>query len=146
MTIHGSGKPKLILDYGGANERTIILPYCDSLVESFEPEIYQVRLYSGTLETRIIGWWYSAELNFSKHLSLTDLQSLHNGTAKLFSTTSRGTIRLYPYSSSVYYAVELDAEQALAIMHRPFNEGHSGIKLKFNGTSRISTIDLTTTT
>lgn len=145
MILHGSGSPKIILDYGGSGQTTIILPYCDSLIEKFEPEIYQVKLYNGTIDTRIAGWWYSAILDYSSYMATEDIALLQSGTKKLFTTTNRGIIRLYPYNSSIYYEVELDQKSDLTLQHRPFNMGLSGVKLNFVGTNRITTLDLTTT-
>lgn len=145
MILHGSGKPKLILDYGGASQTTIELPYCESLIETFEPEIYQQKLYNGTITSRIAGWWYRAKLSYQQYLSTEDLQLLGSGAAQLFTNSDRGVIRLYPYSSSVYYVVELAADQPLILQHRPFNVGLAGIELNFIGTTRLDTIDVTTT-
>ena len=148
MILHGSGKPKLILDYGLGTATTITLPFCKNLIETFEPEIIQVRLFNGTLSTTIKGWWYSAVLDYSDFIKATTLQSLDQDGASLQSVFDTGrtvAMRFYPRSTSIYYTVELDPSTALVLQQRPFHTSHKRFQMKLNGTTRITEIDLVST-
>ena len=148
MILHGSGKPKLILDYGLGTATTITLPFCKNLIETFEPEIIQVRLFNGTLSTTKKGWWYSAILDYSDFIKATTLQSLDQDGASLqslFDIDRTSDLYFYPRSTAVYYRAELDPSTAVILQQRPFHTSHKRFQIKLNGTIRLNNIDLVST-
>ena len=120
------------------------LPFSQTpLIEEYAPDFIVHQLYNGTRDTNIRGWWYSASLDYGKKMDPEKLVYFD----PLFDSSRTYDVRFYPrYDNyAVYYTVEPDPNTRIQLAHKPFWNGHKFFRLKLNGTTRLSSINLTPT-
>lgn len=116
----------------------IDLPYCQSLVESFEPDFIVHKTYAGRLKYIKRGFWYSAILDYSSYIT--------KDTMKLFRflyMTQRSDLIFYPRSDNlnISYRCEIDTER-FQFAQKYNHVGHKLVRVHLKGLERLQNIEL----
>jgi len=147
-TINGTGNPRLILiDVNTTLSNPLLsvdLPFCESLIESFDPIAVEHEVQSG-INAKEKGWQYSAVLNYEGYFDGDILLEM----AKVFEFSKIGDGALVGLSRNLILVPKKDAYRlsypvifagAIDMSMLPENQGHAGIAFKFKGTKILGGI------
>lgn len=116
------------------------LPYCGQLIERFRLDAIQHKLANGNINTNKRGWYYSATLDYSNHLTKEDFQTWGNLLG-----IGENDFWFYPRRDNpdIYYRVTFPEDFTLEFAQKKHHINHKLVIIELIGTRRITSIDLT---
>lgn len=117
------------------------LPYCqNNLIETFTPDIVLTKLYNGSLDWNVKGFWYSIVLDYSKKITPSVTQAF----SRLYDATRTYGVMVYPRKDncSVGYQVDIDPKSVITLAQKMNHLGMKYFKAELLGKYRVSSIGL----
>lgn len=117
----------------------IDLPYCQELLEWFEPDVLSRKLSNGNIDNKKKGFYYKAILDYSSYMTSTDLESLRS-LYRIDFKEAEFFPRIDNYNLS--YIVDIDPESQLEFAQLYHQQGHKYVKIAIKGLRRLSEANL----
>jgi hypothetical protein len=119
------------------NGWVIDLPYCETLVERFEPDYIVHPLYGGFAGARLIsrwrGWKYTADLVYSTYLSGETLYDLRPA----LNMDVDDKLILIPRKSAPGFQYNVIYAETISVAPFGYQKGHKGVIIKLRGTENV---------
>lgn len=115
------------------NGWVIDLPYCQSLVEEFEPDQLIHNLYRSRRSAKFFGWQYSARLDYAAWISADTLID----AGVIFNLEEDDELVLVPRVDKPGYNYRVLYDGPIPISRFGKAAGHKGVVLPFRGTANV---------
>lgn len=117
------------------------LPYCqNNLVERFVPDVVVTKLWNGTKDVWIKGFWYYATLDYSKKVTPETTKAF----SRLYDSTRTYNVMLYPRRDNLRtgYQIEINEGSDVTIAQKMNHLGNKFFKASVIGVTRVAQVSL----